>query len=85
MDYLSKTIENCLILRDFNNDENDHEIGNFLDAYGPKNLIKAATCFKSNENPRIIDFRLINRTRYFSNTFTTATGITDCYLMVSTV
>ena len=85
MDYLSKTIENFLILGDFNNEENDHEIGNFLDAYGPKNLMKAAACFKSDQNPRTIDFRLTNRTRYFSNTFTTTTGISDFHLMVLTV
>ena len=85
MDYLSKTIENFLILGDFNNEQNDHEIWNFLDAYDPKKLIKAATCFKSDENRRTIYFRPINRTRYFANTFTTTTGISDCHLMVSTV
>ena len=40
MDYLSKTFENFLILRDSNNEENDHEIGNFLDAYVSKILLK---------------------------------------------
>ena len=43
-------IENFLIFGDFINEENDHEIRNFLDAYGLKNLVKAATCFKSDTN-----------------------------------
>ena len=77
MDHLGKTSENFLTLGDFNNEENDHEIGNFLDAYGLKNLIKAATCFKSDENPRTIELILANRSRCFFNTFTTETGISD--------
>ena len=74
MDYLSDTYENFLILGDFNNEENDHEIRNFLDAYGLKNLVKEATCFKSDTNPRTIDLILTNRKRCFSNTLATETG-----------
>ena len=85
MDHLSDTYENFLIVGDFNNEESDHEISNFLDAYGLKNLIKAATCIKSNTNPRTIDLILTNRNRSFSNTQTTETGLSDFHLMVSTV
>ena len=67
------------------NEENDHEIRNFLDAYGLKNLVKEATCFKSNTNPRTIDLILTNRKRCFSNTLATETGLSDFHLMVSTV
>ena len=45
MDYISDTYENFIILGDFNNEENDHEIRNFLDAYCLNNLVKGATCF----------------------------------------
>jgi len=85
MDYLSKTFGNLLILEDFNNEGNDHEIGNFLDAYGLKDFIKAGTCFTSDDNPRTIDLILTNRSRCLTNTLTTETGISDFYLMVSTV
>jgi len=56
-----------------------------LDAFGLSNLINPATWFKSDENPRTIDLMLINKSRCFSNTLTTETGISDCHLMVSKV
>ena len=62
MDYLS---ESFFIFGDFNSEENDHEIRNFLDAYCTKNLVKAATCFKSDTNPKTIDLILTNRKKYF--------------------
>ena len=49
MDHLSETFENFLILGT-SIEEDDHKIGTFFHAPGLKNLIKAATCFKSNEN-----------------------------------
>lgn len=36
MHYLKDTCEDFLILGDFDNDENEHDISNFLGAYGPK-------------------------------------------------
>ena len=48
-------------------------------------LVKGATCFKSDTNPRAIDLILTNRKRCFSNTLTTKTGLSDFHLMVSTV
>ena len=80
MDYLSDTYENFIILGDFNNEENDHEIRNFLDSYGLNNLVKGATCFKSDTNPRTIDLILTNRKRCFSNTLTIETGLSDFHL-----
>ena len=66
-------------------EEDDHEIRNFLDAYGLKNLVKAATCFKSDTNHRTIDVILSNRKIFFSNELATETGLSDFHLMVSTV
>ena len=65
MDYLSDTDENVIILCDFNNEEDDHGIRNFLDAHGVNHLVKAATCFKSDTDPRTIDLILTNRIRCF--------------------
>ena len=56
-----------------------------MDAYGLKNLINAATCFKSEGNPRNFDLILTNISRCFYDTLTTKTGISDLHLMVSTV
>ena len=61
MDYSNDTYENFSILGDFNNEETDHEIRNFLDAYGLKDLVTTATCFKSYTNPSTIDLILTNR------------------------
>ena len=61
MDYLSDTYENSFIVGDFNNEENDHEIRNFLDTYGIKNLVKAVTWVKSYTNPRTIDLILTRK------------------------
>ena len=85
MDSLSETCENFLIHRNFNIEKNDDEIRIFLDAYGLKNLIKAATCFRSDENHKTMDLILTNKSRCFSNTLTTETGISDFHFMVSTV
>ena len=85
MDYLGDTYENVLIFGDLNNEETDHEIRNFLDPYGLKNLIKTATCFKSDTNPSTIDLILTNRKRCLSNTLTTETGLSDFHRMVSMV
>ena len=85
MDYLSDNYEHFLILGDFHNEETEQEIRNFLDAYGLKNLVKTATCFKSDTNPSTIDLILTNRKRCFSNTLTTETELSDFHLMVSTV
>ena len=61
MDYINDAYENILILGVFNNTNNEHEIRNFLDDYGLKSLVKAATCFKSDTNPRTFDLILTNK------------------------
>ena len=74
MDYLRDTYEKFIILGDFNSEEDDHEIRKFLDGYGLNNLVKAATSFQLDINPRTIDLILTNRKRCFSNTLATETG-----------
>ena len=73
------------IVGDFNIEENDHEVRNFFDAYGLKNLVKAATCFKSDTNPRTIDVILTHRKKCFSNTITIEPRLSDFHLMILTV
>ena len=69
----------------FNTEENDHEVRNFFDAYGLKNLVKAATCFKLDTNPRTIDLILTNRKRCFSNIITIEKRLSNFHLMILTV
>ena len=85
MDYLSDTYENFFHVEDFSNEENDHEIRNILNTYGLKNLVKAATCFKSDTNPITVDLTLTNRKRCFYNTVTSETGLIYFHRMISTV
>ena len=50
-----------------------------------KSFSKEPTCFKNPNNPSRIDLFLTNRSRYFQNTFTIETGISDFHKLVVTV
>ena len=84
IDRYGEKFENCLLLGDFNKEETDEEVHNFMIGYALKNLMKEPTCFKS-ENPRCIDLILTNRYRSFQNTTTVETGHSDFHKMVPTV
>ncbi len=69
---------------DFNTEENDENISNFMESYSLKNIVKDPTCFKS-ERPRTIDLILTNRVHNFQNTMTVETGLSDFHCMIATV
>ena len=69
---------------DFNTEENDENIGNFMESYNLKNIVKTPTCFKS-DRPRTIDLILTNRVSNFQNTVLIETGLSDFHCMVVTV
>ena len=52
--------ENFILMWDFNTEEQDADISNFLETYNLKKLMKKPTCFKS-DRPRSIDLILTNR------------------------
>ena len=73
-----------LLHGDFNALKTEQEIGDFMDLFASKNLVKEPTCFKSG-NPRCIDLILTNRGRNFQQTTAIETGLSDFHKMVVTV
>ena len=77
--------EKFLFAGDFNLEEDDSDLSNFLSQYTAKNLVKEKTCFKSIENPSCIDLFLTNSPLSFQNTTAVETGLSDFHKMVVTV
>ena len=57
----------------------------FCNFYLPKNLIEKRTCFKSTDNPNVIDLLLTNKPRSFCNSDTLETGLSDFHKLTLTV
>ena len=77
--------DNLLILGDLNSDLKDGCLNAFSNVNNLKSLNKEPTCFKNPNNPSCIDLFLTNRSRYFQNTSTIETGISDFHKLVVTV
>lgn len=77
--------DNIILIGDFNREPHDIEISDFCDIYGLKNLVKEPTCFKSTENPTLIDLILTNKSQYFQKTRVIESGLSDFHKMVLTV
>ena len=70
---------------DFNAEETEHCLNNFLYHCDAKNLVKEKTCFKGIDNPSCIDLFLTHSYRSFQNTTTVCTGLSDFHKMTTTV
>ena len=57
----------------------------FIEKYGAENIVKNPTCFKSLENPSIIDLIITNNSKSFWNTKTMRNSISDFHALVLTV
>ena len=69
---------------DFNTEEKDQNISNFMESYNLKNIVKAPNCFKSDRS-RTIDMILTNRASNIQNTVSIETGLSDFHCMIVTV
>ena len=85
IDFYSKTYDNFFIAGDFNCQETEPILSEFLNVNSAKNIVKEEACFKSIENPSCIDLFLTNKPNLFFNTSTNNTGLSDCHKMVVTV
>ena len=85
IDFYSKTYDNFFIAGDFNCQETEPILSEFLNMHSAKNMVKKETCFKSIENPGCIDLLLTNKLNLFFNTSTINTGLSDYHKMVVTV
>lgn len=74
-----------LLTGDFNIEEGESCLKDFLYEYNAKNLVKENTCFKNIDNPSCIDLFITNCCRCFQNTKTVSTGLSDCHKMIVTV
>ena len=74
-----------LLAGDFNTEETNDSLDDFLFEHNIRNLVKEPTCFKSIENPSCIDLFLTNTPQSFQNTTTITTGLSDFHKMVVTV
>ena len=77
--------EKFLLASDFNVQEDEAPLQEFLDEFGAKNLVKDKTCFKNLQNPSCIDLFLTNSSKSFQNTTTVSTGLSDFHKMIVTV
>ena len=85
IDFYSKTYDNFFTAGDFNYQETEPILSEFLNIHSAKNIAKGETCFKSIENPSCIDLFLTNKPNLFFNTSTINTGLSYCHKMVATI
>jgi len=85
IDFYLKSYEKFLLVGDFNSNEADLHLSEFLNNYNAKNLVHDMTCFKSKDNPSCIDLLLTNSPRNFQNTCAITTGLSDFHKMVISV
>ena len=74
-----------LLAGDFNIQEGQGVLDEFLDEFHAKNMVKEPTCFKNPENPSCIDLFITNSYRSFQKTTTVSTGLSDFHKMIVTV
>ena len=85
LDLYTQKYDKILLVGDFNAEENELILSNFMQLYDLRNLVKENTCFKSVENPSCVDLFLTNSSRAFQNTSAISTGISDVHKMIITV
>ena len=77
--------EKILLAGDFNIEEEESCLKNFLYEHNFKNIVKQKTCFKSIDNPSCIDLFITNCYNSFQNTTVISTGLSDFHKMIVTV
>ena len=85
LDVNLKHYDNLLLLGDLNSELKDSCLNAFSNVNNLKNLNKEPACFKNPNNLSCRDLFLTNRSRYFQNTSTIETGISDFHKLVVAV
>ena len=85
LDKYSQDYERFLLIGDFNAEDTEPCLSEFLYEHNAENIVKNKTCFKSLNNPICIDLFLTNFPSSFQNTCTVTTGLSDFHKMVVTV
>ena len=85
LDTYRQTYDRFILIGDFNLNETDPLMSEFLHNNDSKNLAKENTCFKNPNNPSCIDLLITNSSCSFQNTITLASGLSDCHKMILTI
>ena len=85
LDTYRQTFDKFLLAGDFNTEETNPIMSEFLFNNDAKNLVEQKTCFKSTNNPSCIDLFVTNSPRSFQNTITLASGLSDFHKMILTI
>ena len=70
------------MLGDFNAEDTEPILPEFLEQYKAKNIMKNKTCFKNPDRTTCIDLFLTNSPHSFQNTITISTGLSDFYKII---
>ena len=81
----SKFYERYMLMGDFNVEELEPCLSQFLFEMNAKNIVEEHTCYKSLSNQNCIDLVIANRSSSFQNTKTISTNLSDFRKMVITV
>ena len=84
LDYF-QSYESFLLVGDFNIQEEEAVLKDFIFENFAKNLIKEPTCYKSETNPSTIDLMITNKPRSFLKSFNVCTGLSDCHKMAVSI
>ena len=85
LDFYLNHYDNLLVLRDFNTELKESCLHDFSNVNDLKSLKKEPACCKNLSNPSSTDLFLTNCLRYFQNTSTIETEISDLHKLVGTV
>ena len=66
-----------MLAGDFNAEESEPSLSQFLYEYNAKHIVKESTCFKDVWNPSCIDVFITNSSLSFQNTIAVTNGLSD--------
>ena len=85
IDTYHQIYDKFLLTGDFNTEDTEPCLSQFLFEYDTINLVNEKACFKSKNNPTCINLFITNSSNSFQNTSTMRTGLSDFHGMVVTV
>ena len=85
LDPYGQIYENFLLAGDFNAEETEPCLSEFLSKYDSKYLVKDKTCLKNPKNPGCTDLFITNSIGSFQKTTSVASSLSDFHKMIVTV
>ena len=85
LDLFFEKYTNFFLASDFNSEETETVLSEFLNSHDAKNMVKEKTCFKSIKNPTCADLLISNKEKCFKSATTIDTGLPDFHAMILVV